>query len=107
MFPFAVVQKELKSWWTVGLDPACRNTGMSATSAIALGNPTDRRPAHHLRLTPRQREILYLAAKGLSNREIAGLAGLSERIVKREISGLLSAFEASNRTELATLAAAG
>jgi DNA-binding CsgD family transcriptional regulator len=55
-------------------------------------------------LTARQREVLALVAKGLTNREIASVTGLGERVVKGEVADLLALFEASNRTELASLA---
>jgi len=56
------------------------------------------------RLTARQREVLALVAKGLTNREIASVTGIGERVVKGEVADLLALFEASNRTELASLA---
>jgi len=49
----------------------------------------------------RQREVLRLLSKGLHNREIAGILGISERSVKACVSDLLLVFGASNRTELA------
>ena len=51
-------------------------------------------------LTARQREVLNLVAKGFRNREIGELLRLSERTVKWHVAGLLTTFEASNRTEL-------
>ena len=56
-------------------------------------------------LTRRQREILALLVKGLSNTEIANLIPLSRRIVKEEVSKILMLFNVTNRTELATLVA--
>jgi DNA-binding NarL/FixJ family response regulator len=55
-----------------------------------------------LSLTARRREMLRLIAKGLTNREVANIVGLSQRVVKSEVSALRSLFEVSNRTELAT-----
>ncbi len=51
-----------------------------------------------------QKVMLKLIAKGLSNREIANVVRLSERVVKSEVSSLLALYDVTNRTELATLA---
>lgn len=67
----------------------------------ASGSARQRTP----RMNARLRELLTLVVKGLSNREIARIMGLSERVVKSEVSTLLILFDASNRTELATLVA--
>src|ERR1700722_6193623 len=64
---------------------------MSGSSFRALLSPS--------RLTARQQEILALVSKGLTNREIAGVAGLHERVIKAEIAVLLSLLGASNRSE--------
>ena len=54
-------------------------------------------------LTPRQREVFDLLAKGLSNREIAETLGLSVSTVKTHVENLLRALEVTNRTEAAAL----
>ena len=51
-------------------------------------------------LTSRQREVIGLVARGLTNREIAGALGLSEDGVKAHVSRLLLRFGVSNRVEL-------
>lgn len=61
-----------------------------------MGNPTGT-------LTERQREVLDLLAKGLSNREIAGALGISPSTVKTHVENLLRALDATNRTEAAAL----
>lgn len=55
-------------------------------------------------LKTRHREVLSLISKGLTNHEIANIMGLSERVVRGEVSCLLVLLNASNRTELAGLA---
>ena len=55
------------------------------------------------RLTARQTEVLSLIVRGCSNREVADYPGISERVVKEQVSALLRIFDASNRTELAML----
>jgi DNA-binding NarL/FixJ family response regulator len=52
------------------------------------------------RLTPRRREVLLFACKGLRNSEISQLLRLSERTVKGYVSQLFLIFDVSNRTEL-------
>jgi DNA-binding NarL/FixJ family response regulator len=51
------------------------------------------------RLTARQQETLQLLAKGLTNREIAGVLGISFTTVKGHVSAIFEALEVSNRTE--------
>ena len=55
-------------------------------------------------LSPRQIEILNLVAKGLSNKEIAEVAGVSLETVKDHIRKILERMGASSRTEAAALA---
>jgi DNA-binding NarL/FixJ family response regulator len=54
-----------------------------------------------IRLKTRQRDVLLLLSKGLTNKEIARQVGIGKRNVKACVSGLLLIFDASNRTELA------
>lgn len=61
------------------------------------------------RLTPRQREILDLVVKGLTNDDIAVALGISAATVRNHLTTVLAALDAANRTEaaaryLATLA---
>jgi DNA-binding NarL/FixJ family response regulator len=63
--------------------------------------------AHDLnaeRLTPRQREILPLLAKGMSNKEIARVLKIAEGTTKIHASGLLRVLGVRNRTEAAVAA---
>jgi DNA-binding NarL/FixJ family response regulator len=52
-------------------------------------------------LTPRRIEVLRLVAKGLTNREIGDVLGISSYTVKSHIAGVLEALDLSNRTEAA------
>lgn len=54
-----------------------------------------------VQLTPRQEEILTLAAKGLTNSEIAGLLEISPGTVKVHMATIYRVLEVSNRTEAA------
>jgi len=62
-----------------------------------------RRPADPL--TPREREVVGLLAKVLSNREIAATLVLSERTVESHVRSILAKLGMANRTEIATRAA--
>lgn len=52
-------------------------------------------------LTQRQLEVLRLMAQGNSNKEIARELGISENTVRVHISAIISALDATNRTEAA------
>ncbi len=59
---------------------------------------------HQEKLTPRQREILPLLAKGMSNKEIARALKIAEGTTKIHASGLLRVLGVRNRTEAAVAA---
>lgn len=52
-------------------------------------------------LTPRQLEVLELLAKGLTNREIADVLGITRGTAKIHVSAVIDALEVTNRTEAA------
>jgi len=51
-------------------------------------------------LTNRQKQVLVLLAKGMSNKEIARELSVSEHTVKIHVTAILRLFRASNRTEV-------
>ena len=56
-------------------------------------------------LTPREREVLTLVSAGCANKEIARQCAVSEETVKHHLTRIFGKLGASNRTELAMLAA--
>lgn len=50
-------------------------------------------------LTPRQREVALLVAKGLTNKEIATTLGISPLTAKAHVEAILDALDVTNRTE--------
>jgi two-component system nitrate/nitrite response regulator NarL len=56
-------------------------------------------------LTPREREVLILVSAGCANKEIARQCAVSEETVKHHLTRIYDKVGASNRTELAMLAA--
>jgi DNA-binding NarL/FixJ family response regulator len=56
------------------------------------------------KLTKRQREVLHLLARGMSNKEIARALEIAEATTKIHLAALLRALGARNRTEAAYIA---
>lgn len=56
------------------------------------------------RLSERERQVAYLVARGLKNRQIAGELSISENTVKRHLQSIFSKTGARDRLELAVLA---
>lgn len=55
-------------------------------------------------LTDREREVLRLLARGLTNNEIARAVGISEATVRFHVGNILSKLEVGNRTEAVRVA---
>lgn len=53
-------------------------------------------------LTPREREVLALVARGMTNQEIADALGLAEATIRRcHVRNIMSKLYARNRVQLA------
>lgn len=55
-------------------------------------------------LTPRERDILTLVARGQTNREIGGALDIAENTVRRHLQNILEKLHMRNRAELAAFA---
>ncbi|AGW41481.1 two-component system regulatory protein [Leifsonia xyli subsp. cynodontis DSM 46306] len=71
---------------------------------FSTGRATQPAPAESASLTSREREIFVLAARGLSNAEIAGSEFLSEATVKTHISRILSKLSLRDRVHMVVYA---
>jgi DNA-binding CsgD family transcriptional regulator len=66
---------------------------------------TTSRPGHPDELTPRQRQVLALLRRGLTNEEIGRELGISTDGAKFHVSEILSKLQLSSRHEAASLPA--
>ncbi len=84
---------------------ACAGRSILAAEAIeALIQPVTVEQTPGVDLTSRERDVLALLVKGLSNPEIAGRLSISRATVKVHISNILAKLEVSNRGEAIAVA---
>ena len=81
---------------------ALLDTAVAARLVEAIATPPGEGPPE--RLTPREREVLALLGRGLSNKRIARELGVAEKTVKTHVSHLLAKLGAADRTEAAVYA---
>lgn len=74
-----------------------------ASELMASAAPTDLPAA--IPLTPREREVLTLLARGLANKVIAARLGITEHTVKTHIAAVYEKLDARNRAEAVVAAA--
>ncbi len=74
--------------------------GTAVMDTEVLKTLTSPRTASLEQLTPREKDVLELAAQGLTNREIAGQLFLSEGTVRNVLSVVMDKLNVKNRTKL-------
>ena len=77
------------------LDPPAAGRLLAALAAGPLERPA---------LTPREREVLALVARGLANKRIARELGISEKTVKTHVGRVLHKLGVADRTQAALYA---
>jgi DNA-binding NarL/FixJ family response regulator len=80
---------------------------MAVADAVVKGEgnapaPIDVGGRHNL--SPREREVLALLGKGLSNRQISQLLGVTERTTKAHVGNILSKLRLESRLQAGLLA---
>jgi two-component system response regulator DevR len=78
-------------------------TGVTRSVVSRLTAPVDSSPG--LDLTLRERQVLGLIARGLTNREIGVELGLAEKTVKNYVSGLFAKLGVARRAQAAVVGA--
>ncbi|MEO8698405.1 MAG: helix-turn-helix transcriptional regulator [Kofleriaceae bacterium] len=86
-----------------GADPKWSELGLVAVHVAVRLALLGIEAATPFTLTPRQREIAWLVARGCTNAEIAGMLGVSAHAVKKHVSRVLALLDVTNRTELAAI----
>jgi non-specific serine/threonine protein kinase len=82
-----------------------RRMSLPETAAFALGPAGDSASADPLlALTGREREVAHLAARGLTNRQIAQALGLAEGTARVHVEHILAKLDLHSRAQLAALA---
>jgi two-component system, NarL family, response regulator LiaR len=79
------------------LDPAVAARLVETLAAGDQGDPIDR-------LTPREREVLVLIARGYANKRIALELDLAEKTVKTHVGHVLAKLGVTDRTQAAIAA---
>ena len=65
----------------------------------AVPHPSDS-ANHGVSLSPREKDVARLVARGLSNRNIAEILGVQEQSIKNTVSGLMTKLGCENRVQV-------
>lgn len=74
------------------------------SQGLIVGTPallfeSESEPLEHAPLTERELEVLGLLSKGLANKQIAAILGISEHTIKFHVSSIYTKLNVTNRTE--------
>jgi non-specific serine/threonine protein kinase len=94
----------LAEWETGHRDPAPIVEEAFATAGQATGAPGIDVYTHHMRLTPREGEVLELIVAGSTDRDIAANLFISGRTVSKHVSKILQKLDAVSRGDAAVRA---
>ena len=84
---------------TASSRPARTTTPGPPARTLSCGDPAELAP-----VTAREREVLTLVARGLSNAEVSGRLGISPTTVKTHIGHLLAKLGVRTRAQLVMIA---
>jgi len=82
-------------------DPASHSSSDSGSVKLHADAPRALPPRAFDALTPRERQIAFLAAQGLTNRQIGAETGLSINTVSNHLKRVYAKLGVQSRTELA------
>ena len=85
----------------------CGCSGWAARGRSELARVSGRRPAAEEKLTPSERQVVDLAVRGLSNKEIAGQLVVSVYTVEAHLSHAYAKLGVRSRTQLARMLSIG
>ena len=80
------------------------NKGQTTISSQAAKALVDEESAPQIDLTEREREVLFLLVKGMSNKQIADQLNRSPFTIRHHVSQLIKHLGAANRAEVAAIA---
>jgi DNA-binding NarL/FixJ family response regulator len=85
-------EKQMESWLAERIEEETTHTGFFDSEG------------HFIPLSQREMEILEYVTKGLINKEIARLLGISQQTVKNHMTSILKKLNVSDRTQAAVMA---
>jgi DNA-binding NarL/FixJ family response regulator len=95
-----IARRNFEAGFSAGASQALQPAESRSASADAP-HATDALTDLVTHLTPRRFEVLEFVARGLTNREIAKVMGISTNTVKAHVTGVLETLDLTNRTEAA------
>lgn len=87
-----------------GEAPISRATAAKILGEFAEQARRDREEPAEVKLSPKEREVLELIAKGLTNKEIGNKLRISENTVKNHLKNILDKLHVENRVQAAAFA---